>query len=73
MGRANVLVSAELRDWLFSEQVWRWGVFIIGDRTYGDDKHYLDVISDKLEPGFHGLRYIVVDCGAIRFRESAAR
>jgi len=67
MGRANVLVSTELRDWLLAKQVWRAGIYILDDRTYGDDRHYLDVVSDKLEPGFHGLRRIVVDSGEIRF------
>jgi hypothetical protein len=61
MGQTNVIVGTELRDWLISQQVWREGVYIVGDRTYGGDgRHYLDVVSDKLEPGFHGLREIVV-------------
>jgi hypothetical protein len=69
MGRTNVIVGEELRDWLISRQVWREGIYIVGDRTYGGDgRHYLDVVSDKLEPGFHGLREIVVESGHLRFR-----
>ena len=56
MGRTQVIVGAEMRDWLISQQVWREGIYILGDKTYGDGKHYLDVVSDKLEPGFHGVR-----------------
>lgn len=67
MGRANVVVSTEMRDWLQSEQVWRTGIYILDDRTYGDGRHYLDVISDRLSPGFHGLRHLVVEGGEIRF------
>jgi hypothetical protein len=67
MGRANVLVSAELRERLLAEQVWRAGVYILDDRTYGDGRHYLDVVSDKLEPGFHGIRSIVIEDGKILF------
>lgn len=68
MGHANVVVSTELRDWLYAEQVWRAGVYILGDRTYGDGRHYLEVISDKLDPGFYGIRDIIVEAGEIRFR-----
>ena len=68
MGRANVIVSAELRDWLYAQQVWLDGIYILDDRTYGDDgRHYLDVVSDRLDPGFHGVRRIAVEAGAIRF------
>jgi hypothetical protein len=63
MGRTQVIASAKLRDWLISQQVWREGIYILGDRTYGDGRHYLDVVSDKLEPGFHGVREIVVEGG----------
>jgi hypothetical protein len=72
MGRANVVVSTELRDWLYAQQVWRAGVYILDDRTYGDGRHYLDVISDKLDPGFQGVRHIVVEAGAIRFKANCA-
>ena len=73
MGQTNVIVGVELRDWLISQQVWREGVYIVGDRTYGGDRrHYLDVVSDKLEPGFHGLREIVVESGHLRFRTPGA-
>ena len=73
MGQTDVIVGAELRDWLISQQVWREGVYIVGDRTYGGDgRHYLDVVSDKLEPGFHGLREIVVESGHLRFRTPGA-
>ena len=69
MGRTDVIVSAEQRNWLVTQQVWREGVYIVGDRTYGGDgKHYLDVVSDKLEPGIHGVREIVVESGRLRFR-----
>ncbi len=68
MGRANIMVSAELREWLLSEQAWCAGVFILDDRTYGGDTHYLDVITDKLDPGYHGLCHLVVEGGDIRFR-----
>jgi hypothetical protein len=67
MGRANVLVSTELRDWLYATQVWRAGIYILDDKTYGDGRHYLDVVSDRLAPGFHGARRIVVEAGEIRF------
>ena len=67
MGRTQVIVGAEMRDWLISQQVWREGIYILGDKTYGDGKHYLDVVSDKLEPGFHGVREIVVESGDLRF------
>ena len=67
MGRTQVIAGVELRDWLTSRQVWREGVYILGDRTYGDDRHYLDVVSDKLEPGFHGVLEIVVESGDLRF------
>jgi len=73
MGQTNVIVGAALRDWLISRQVWREGIYIVGDRTYGGDgKHYLDVVSDKLEPGFHSLREIVVEGGHLRFRTPGA-
>jgi hypothetical protein len=68
MGRATVVVSVELRDWLYAQQVWRAGFYILDDRTYGDGKHYLDVICDRLDPGHHGLRPIVVEGGAVRFK-----
>ena len=67
MGRTQVIVGAEMRDWLISQQVWREGIYILGDKTYGDGKHYLDVVSAKLEPGFHGVREIVVESGDLRF------
>ena len=73
MGRTQVIVGAELRDWLISQQVWRKGIYILADRTYGDDRHYLDVVSDKLEPGFHGVREIVVESGDPRFRTPGLR
>jgi hypothetical protein len=72
MGRANVLVSTELRDWLYAKQVWRSGIYILDDRTYGDDRHYLDVISDGLDPGFHGVARIIVEDGAIRLKTGCA-
>ena len=72
MGRTLVIIGAELRDWLLAQQVWRVGIYILDDRTYGDDRHYLDVISDKLEPGFHGVREIVVESGELRFRTPGA-
>jgi hypothetical protein len=72
MGRTNVVVSANLRDWLIAQQVWRAGVYVLDDRTYGDGMHYLDVISDKLEPGFHGVREIVVENGDLLFRRPGA-
>ena len=72
MGRTNVVVSANLRDWLIAQQVWRAGVYVLDDRTYGDGMHYLDVISDKLEPGFHGVREMVVENGDLRFRRPGA-
>jgi hypothetical protein len=72
MGRTQVIADAELRDWLISRQVWREGIYILGDRTYGDGRHYLDVVSDKLEPGFHGVREIVVESGDLRFRTPSA-
>ncbi|HWE44780.1 MAG TPA: hypothetical protein VG407_02025 [Caulobacteraceae bacterium] len=68
MGRANVVVSTELREWLYAAQVWRAGIYILDDKTYGDSGHYLDVISDRLAPGFHGVRHIVVEGGTIRFK-----
>jgi hypothetical protein len=71
MGRTNVIVSAELRDWLTARQVWREGIYILDDRAYGGGRHYLDVVSDKLEPGFHGVREIVVESGNLRFRRPA--
>ena len=70
MGRTQVIADAELRDWLISQQVWREGIYILDDRTYGDGRHYLDVVSDKLEPGFHGVREILVESGDLRFRNS---
>jgi hypothetical protein len=68
MGRMQVIAGVELRDWLISRQIWREGIYILGDRTCGDGRHYLDVVSDKLEPGFHGVREIVVESGDPRFR-----
>ncbi len=68
MGRANVLVTTELRDWLHAHEVWRAGIYILDDRTYGDGRHYLDVMSDRLEPGFHGVRRLVIEGGSIRFK-----
>ncbi len=67
MGRAKVIVSAELRDRLLDGQVWRAGVYLLDDRTYGDGRHYLDVMSDKLEPGFHGVRATIAAGEDIRF------
>ena len=73
MGSTNVIVGAELRDWLISRQIWREGIYIVGDRAYGGDgKHYLDILSDKLELGFHGLCAIVVESGHLRFRTRGA-
>ena len=74
MGRTQVIAGAELRDWLISQQVWREGISILADRTYGDDdRHYLDVVSDTLEPGFHGAREIVVENGDLPFRTPGSR
>ena len=33
MGRANVLVTTELRDWLYAHEVWRAGIYILAQKA----------------------------------------
>jgi hypothetical protein len=67
-GTAHCLVSAELREWLYAQSVFSTGVVACSDVQFDDEGiRILRVISNKLEPGYHGMQSLVVESDKVRF------
>jgi hypothetical protein len=67
-GAAHCLVSAELCEWLYAQPVFRTGVVVRSDVQFDDEgTRLLRVISNKLQPGYHGMQSLVVEGDKVRF------
>jgi hypothetical protein len=71
MGRAVSVVAPCLRRKLYDAAAsGKHGIYILYDKVWGDGLHYLEIISDRLPPGYHGVQDIILgDDGAIRFKK----
>lgn len=70
MGRANTIVAPCLRRKLYDAAANSRGIYILYDTVWGEGLHFLEVISDRLPPGYQGSQDIVLgDDGSIGFKK----
>lgn len=67
-GAAHCLVSAELCEWLYAQPLCSTGVVVRSDVRFDDEgTRLLHVISNKLQPGYHGMQSLVIEGDEVRF------
>lgn len=73
MGRAHSLVAPCLRQKLYDIAVGgKQGFYILYDNVHGEGLHFLEIISDRLPPGYWGSQDVILeDDGTVRFKRDA--